>query len=639
MDDAGFHDPGKSSTKEAPLFGDYLQPLIRRGSPLELRRGAPLCSAGRDAPFAFAITAGRVVIEARLSRGAAPVGLAYPGDLVGALDVLAERPCSHDARVLSDRAKVVLIAGADLRAAVLVGDVGAHIGDIVWPSYAPLYAKIDVLSAGGVDARLAALLLQLARHGTPQPDGSVEVNVPLSRQELSSFVATSFETTIRVMVSWQRSGIVTTTKTGFVIRKLDRLREIAGISEAEPMTRRVQALTPGPRARLHLSLEPGDIVWTRNDRLGLVTPSSRVYFDAEGRLHRAWLGGKAYERTQTGRLRRSVVTRSKGRRTRRVQLLESTAAAAVVTRCHDLARTFLEQLPKRAPERLQTRLTQVTKWTRDEYAKHDQELSRVYRSLPVLPPDQAGALMLQPSEGCAWNRCSFCTFYRDEPFRMKSPEKFREHVRDVARLIGKPLQTHRRVFLGQASAFQGRLDRGEATLRIAAEELGTSHPWRFGGFVNPALVEGADSTGLSRLGRAGLDSVTLGLESGAPDVLARLNKAGTVDAYVDFARSAGEAGLRRGVVVLLGAAGVAGSRDHVAASVCALERMKLSDGDRVYLSPLVLGDDAPFAGELAALGAPSVNDLRAEATAMRDALRRARVPATIAPYDVARGAA
>jgi CRP/FNR family transcriptional regulator, nitrogen oxide reductase regulator len=95
--------------------------------------------------------------------------------------------------------------------------------------FAVLHDKIDVLSAGSVEARLATLLVKLyAQFGDELADGSLRIGVPLSRQELADMVSTSFETAIRVLSRWEREGTVATDGDGFTIGDLVRLREVSG---------------------------------------------------------------------------------------------------------------------------------------------------------------------------------------------------------------------------------------------------------------------------------------------------------------------------------------------------------------------------------------------------------------------------
>jgi CRP/FNR family transcriptional regulator len=97
-----------------------------------------------------------------------------------------------------------------------------------------LHDKIDVLSAGAVEARLATLLLKLyEQFGDDFEDGTSRIPVPLSRQELADLVSTSFETAIRVLTRWERAGAVTTDPDGFTLCDMSLLRETAGLTPSE----------------------------------------------------------------------------------------------------------------------------------------------------------------------------------------------------------------------------------------------------------------------------------------------------------------------------------------------------------------------------------------------------------------------
>jgi CRP-like cAMP-binding protein len=93
-----------------------------------------------------------------------------------------------------------------------------------------LHDKIDVLSAGSVEARLATLLLKLyEQFGDDFEDGTSRIAVPLSRQELADLVSTSFETVIRVLSRWERAGAVLTDAEGFSLHDLPMLHATSGL--------------------------------------------------------------------------------------------------------------------------------------------------------------------------------------------------------------------------------------------------------------------------------------------------------------------------------------------------------------------------------------------------------------------------
>jgi CRP/FNR family transcriptional regulator, nitrogen oxide reductase regulator len=80
---------------------------------------------------------------------------------------------------------------------------------------------------GSVEYRAARLFITLsARMGKPRGD-AIFVPLALSRQEIAELLGTTVETAIRIMSRWQKEGLVETDKTGFLIRNVHALHEIA----------------------------------------------------------------------------------------------------------------------------------------------------------------------------------------------------------------------------------------------------------------------------------------------------------------------------------------------------------------------------------------------------------------------------
>lgn len=107
-----------------------------------------------------------------------------------------------------------------------------------------LHDKIDVLSAGSVEARLATLLLKFYEQlGDDFDDGTSRIPVPLSRQELADSVSTSFETVIRTLARWERAGVLTTDADGFTLKDMAVLREASGLASSTPVDRSPAAVS------------------------------------------------------------------------------------------------------------------------------------------------------------------------------------------------------------------------------------------------------------------------------------------------------------------------------------------------------------------------------------------------------------
>jgi CRP/FNR family transcriptional regulator len=91
-----------------------------------------------------------------------------------------------------------------------------------------LMQKIKELAAGGVEYRIAHLLLKLAdRIGEQGSNDEITIPISLSRQDIADLVGTTVETAIRVMSRWRKMGIVTNDKRGLMIRDRETLEDLA----------------------------------------------------------------------------------------------------------------------------------------------------------------------------------------------------------------------------------------------------------------------------------------------------------------------------------------------------------------------------------------------------------------------------
>ncbi|MEE3169816.1 MAG: radical SAM protein, partial [Pseudomonadota bacterium] len=66
------------------------------------------------------------------------------------------------------------------------------------------------------------------------------------------------------------------------------------------------------------------------------------------------------------------------------------------------------------------------------------------------PPSEAKSLILPVTNGCSWNKCSFCEMYTQpqKKFRARKPEDVRQDIAKAAQSLGGV----RRVFLADGDA-------------------------------------------------------------------------------------------------------------------------------------------------------------------------------------------
>jgi len=254
----------------------------------------------------------------------------------------------------------------------------------------------------------------------------------------------------------------------------------------------------------------------------------------------------------------------------------------------------------------------------------------------ILPPDQYLSLVVRVTEGCSWNACTFCGFYRDVPFRWKTEEELAAHTAALRAFFGESIALRSSVFLGDANA----LCLAHEKLRPLVASVAREFPDRpLASFVDAWTGRGKTADEYREYARLGLRRVYVGLETGDPELLAWLEKAGSPEDAVELSAALHEAGVDLGVIVLLGAGGERFFGSHVTATADVLGRMRLGPRDFLYFSELV--DDPGLEYGRRSAGAPDLAPLPPERCAeQRGAILGAirwvdpAHPPRVATYDI-----
>lgn len=175
------------------------------------------------------------------------------------------------------------------------------------------------------------------------------------------------------------------------------------------------------------------------------------------------------------------------------------------------------------------------------------------------PPSEADSLILPVTNGCSWNRCTFCEMYT-APQKRFSP-RAEEEVLDAIRLCGEQFGDGvKRIFLADGDAMSLSTRR----LKTVLEAIGRHLPGvrRVSSYCLPRNVRKKSVEELRELRALGLSLVYVGAESGDDEVLARVDKGETFESSREALEKLQQAGVKRSVMILNGLGGRALSRQH-----------------------------------------------------------------------------
>lgn len=215
---------------------------------------------------------------------------------------------------------------------------------------------------------------------------------------------------------------------------------------------------------------------------------------------------------------------------------------------------------------------------------------KIYR-----PPSEARSYILQATVGCSWNNCTYCDMYRDKPvFRVRDLAESLEDIQAAARAYGAGVQ---KVFVADGDALHMPMDHWEPILAALAQAFPQLR--QVSCYATAGNVLDKDPAELARLRELGLSMLYMGPESGDEPTLRALAKGPRprgadgkpvprdtpylIDAHVDAAARARQAGIALSTIFLLGAGGTARTAEHAQGTA---ELITAMDPD--YVSALTL---------------------------------------------------
>lgn len=195
------------------------------------------------------------------------------------------------------------------------------------------------------------------------------------------------------------------------------------------------------------------------------------------------------------------------------------------------------------------------------------------------PPSEANSLILQVTNGCSWNKCTYCDMYSQPQKRFSvKPE---EDVKKEIEWFSQHYAGIQRVFLADGDVVALSTRRLLNILNAIREYL--PEVTRVASYCSPGNVANKSDEELKTLYEAGLKQVYVGAESGDDFVLKSINKGETHQSTVDALNRLGDAGIKRSVMIINGVGGTKFSEQHALNSALLANRTQPE-----FLATLVL---------------------------------------------------
>ena len=191
-------------------------------------KDAVLCREGEESGFVVVILGGFAKVFTTSEDGhEAMLGVRGPGDIVGEMGTSGHRPRTATVVALNRLSGLIMDAERFRKFLETSSHASAVLSQVLIERQVESVRRLTMGSADG-ERRLAWLLLELSeRFGERQPGGAVGINLPLSQNELASWIGKSREMVARAYRSWREADIVRTGRRAISIVDTAELRRIA----------------------------------------------------------------------------------------------------------------------------------------------------------------------------------------------------------------------------------------------------------------------------------------------------------------------------------------------------------------------------------------------------------------------------
>ena len=248
---------------------------------------------------------------------------------------------------------------------------------------------------------------------------------------------------------------------------------------------------------------------------------------------------------------------------------------------------------------------------------------------PIRPPSEADSLLIRLTRNCPWNNCTFCRVYKKKKFTLRSRQNI---VKDIDLLHGyirrirqivKPggLGDHevintlyssfeekdrvafnaavnwyatgmKSIFLQDANSLIMKPD----DLVFVLEHIKTCFPdvERVTSYARSHTIARIKQSDLIRIGKAGLNRIHIGMESGSDTVLKKIKKGTTKQGHIKAGLKVKDAGMQLSEYVMPGLGGIDYSIEHAIETASALNSI---NPDFIRIRTLAVTDGTALAVE------------------------------------------
>ncbi len=227
-----------SLVADLPLFAGFgaeeLGDILREARPVRFVKNSAIFEEGQDAHSFFVLLHGHVRAT-KTTPGGEQIVVRYvaPGETFGVAMAIGLPRYPATATAVEDSVVLAWPSSTWPRLVAKFPALATNTLQTIGSRLQETHTRVVEMSTQQVEQRVAHALLRLASQSGRKVEQGVEIDFPISRQDIAQMTGTTLHTVSRILSSWERSGLIEGGRQRIVLREPHKLLVLAEATSGE----------------------------------------------------------------------------------------------------------------------------------------------------------------------------------------------------------------------------------------------------------------------------------------------------------------------------------------------------------------------------------------------------------------------
>jgi len=210
------------------LSGEELAEVLREARSVRYPRNGEIFAQGEDAHSFFLLLNGHVRASKTTPTGEQVV-MRYvaPGEIFGVAPAMGLKQYPATATAADDSVVLIWPSAAWPRLVAKFPALATNTMQAIGSRLQESFTRVVEMSTEQVEQRIAHTLVRLARQSGRKVERGLEIDFPISRQDIAQMTGTTLHTVSRILSGWEQARLIESGRQRIVLREPDKIFALA----------------------------------------------------------------------------------------------------------------------------------------------------------------------------------------------------------------------------------------------------------------------------------------------------------------------------------------------------------------------------------------------------------------------------